>query len=265
MSPSFPLYLALALYGVGTLAALLSLQLRPAARLQRAAALLMGLGWLAHTVWIGTICSQTGHPPITNLPESVSFIAWTILGVQLVLWLKYRIEGAAFFIYPLVFLLLSLAAIVHEQFRPLDPELRSNLFIAHLLLSSVGVAALLVGVGFTLLYQIQERAIRSKKRGALWNWVPSLRVCDLVSYRALSIGFAIYTLGILAGVIWSYRSSESLLTPGVKEIGAFVAWLMFAALLQSYIAGSYRTRKTVVIATVAFVSIVVSIFGIQHV
>ena len=265
MSPSFPLYLALALYGAGTLTALLSLQLRPADRLQRAAALVMGLGWLAHTVWIGTICSQTGHPPITNLPESVSFIAWTILGVQLVLWLKYRIEGAAFFIYPLVFLLLSLAAIVHEQFRPLDPELRSNLFIAHLLLSSVGVAALLIGVGFTVLYQMQERAIRSKKRGALWNWVPSLRVCDLVSYRALSIGFAIYTLGILAGVIWSYRSSESVLTPGVKEIGAFVAWLMFAALLQSYIAGSYRTRKTLVIAAVAFVSILVSIFGIQHV
>lgn len=264
MSPGVPLYLALALYAAGTLTVLGSLVFR-APRLQHAAVFLMALGFVAHTVWIGVICTMTGHPPLTNLPETSSFIAWTILAVTLALWFRYRVSAAAFFVYPLVFLLLGISAVIQERFEPLAPELRSNVFIAHLLFTTLGVAALLIAVGFTALYQMQERAIREKRRGALWDWIPSLRLCDQVSYRALSIGFAVYTIGILAGILWSYRTSTTTLTPGVKEIAAFVAWVMFAALLQSYIAGSYRTRRTLVIAAVAFASIVVSMFGIQHV
>ncbi|HSN69701.1 MAG TPA: cytochrome c biogenesis protein CcsA [Thermoanaerobaculia bacterium] len=264
MPPSFPLYLALALYALGTLIVLSSLVFR-AHGWQRAATILMGIGFLSHAVWIGTICSKTGHPPITNLPETTSFIAWTILLVKLVLWLRYRVDAASFLIYPLVFLLLGISAVVGEQYTPLAADLRSNIFIAHLLLTTVGIAALLVGIGFTVLYQVQERSLRAKTRGRLWEWIPSLRVCDFVSYRALSIGFAIYTVGIVAGILFSYRTSATGWSPGVKEYGAFAAWIFFAALLQSYMAGNYRERRTLVIAGVAVVAIFVSILGIAHV
>ena len=68
------LYLALGCYALGTLAALLSLFVR-AKGLQTAGLILMIAGFVAHTIWIGPICAATGHPPITNLPESVSFVA----------------------------------------------------------------------------------------------------------------------------------------------------------------------------------------------
>ncbi|MGH9456792.1 MAG: cytochrome c biogenesis protein CcsA [Thermoanaerobaculia bacterium] len=263
MAPNVPLYLALALYAAGTLVVLGSLVTRiPAA--PRLALAAMAAGWVTHTVWIGVICSRTGHPPLTNLPETASFIAWTIMAVKLALWVRYRVDAAAFLIYPLVFLLLAIAAVVEERFRPLEPELQSNVFIGHLLFTAVGIAALLVGIGFAVLYQVQERALREKRRGRLWEWIPSLRVCDVVSYRAISIGFAIYTVGIFAGILWSYRSAAAIVTPGAKEIGAFVAWILFAALLQSYVTGTYRARRTLVIAALAFVSIFVSLLGIQH-
>ncbi|HEY0593929.1 MAG TPA: cytochrome c biogenesis protein CcsA [Thermoanaerobaculia bacterium] len=264
MSPSFTLYLALTLYALGTLVVLASLVFR-AHGWQHAATALMGLGFLAHTVWIGTICSKTGHPPITNLPETTSFIAWTILLVKLVLWLRYRVDAASFLIYPLVFLLLGISSVVGEAYHPLEPQLRSNIFITHLLLTTVGIAALFVAVGFTVLYQVQERSLRAKRRGALWEWIPSLRVCDFVSYRALTIGFAIYTLGIVAGILFSFRTATPGWTPGVKEYGAFAAWIFFAALLQTYVAGNYRRTRTLVIAAAAFISIFVSILGIAHV
>lgn len=264
MSPSFPLYLALTLYALGTLTVLASLVFR-AHGWQRTATVLMGLGFLAHTVWIGVICTKTGHPPITNLPETTSFIAWTILLVKLVLWARYRVDAASFLIYPLVFLLLGISSVVGERYHALEPALRSNIFILHLLLTTVGIAALLVGVGFTVLYQIQERSLRAKTRGTLWEWIPSLKVCDMVSYRALTIGFALYTVGLVAGILFSARTAAPGWSPGMKEYGAFVAWIFFAALLQSYFAGKYRGRRTLVIAAVAFVSIFVSLLGIAHV
>ena len=102
-------------------------------------------GFVAHTIWIGTICARTGHPPITNLPETASFMAWTIFAVELVLYVRYRVYAAVFFVYPLVLLLLTLSAVAGENFRVLDPELRSNVFTTHLLLSTVGVAGLIFG------------------------------------------------------------------------------------------------------------------------
>lgn len=263
MSLNLPLYLALAAYAAGTVVALLSL-LAERERLQKLAVGPMLLGFLAHTIWIGIICSMTQHPPLTNLPEALAFISWTILAVELLLLLRYRVYAASFFVYPFVLVLLTISAIVREQFVQLDPALRSNLFIAHLFFSSLGVAALFVALAFTLLYHLQERSLKRKKPNRLERWIPSLRICDLLSYRSLTIGFAIYTLGIVAGVLWSYRSGAPVQLR-VKEIGAFTAWIMFAALLQSYFNGSYRTRKTLVISAVAFVSILAALFGIEHV
>lgn len=220
-------------------------------------------GFIAHTVWIGTVCIRTQHPPLTNLPEAVSFIAWTILAVNVFIFFRFRVQALAFFVYPLVLLLVTITAVVQERFASLDASMRSNLFIAHTFLTALGVAGLFLALIFTTLYQVQERALREKKRGPLYEWIPSLRLCDTLTYRALSIGFGVYSLGLLAGVLWGYRSTE-MLQVRVKEFAALVAWVLFAALLQSYLSGSLRTRKTIGISIAAFISIVVAVLGIDR-
>jgi ABC-type transport system involved in cytochrome c biogenesis permease subunit len=263
LGPNVTLHAALLCYAAGTLVALGSLFTRNK-RPQLTALILMILGFVAHTAWIGTICVRTGHPPLTNLPEAAAFMSWTIFAVELGLYICYRVYAASFFVYPLVLLLLTVAAVVGEPFAHLDPSLRSSLFTMHILLSSVGVAALLIGLAFTLLAFVQDRALKSKTRGALWNLIPSLNVCKLVSYRALAIGFSIYTLGLIAGVLWSYRTTADLMVPSAKEIGALVAWVFFAILLQSFISGAFRARRTIFISACAFVATLVAILGIAH-
>jgi ABC-type uncharacterized transport system permease subunit len=262
-SPTDTIYVALACYAVGTSIAFASLVTRDK-RPQHSALIVMIGGFAAHTMWIGTICARTGHPPLTNLPETAAFIAWTIFAVELALYVRYRVYAAAFFVYPLVLLLLTLSAVVGEPFAHLDPALRSNIFTAHILLTTLGVAGLFIGLSFTLLAYAQDRALKSKRRGRLWEWIPSLDVCKLVSYRALAVGFSLYTAGLLAGVMWSYRTTSGPMDLRVKQIGAVVAWLFFAALLQTYISGEYRRRRTIFISAGAFVSIVIAILGIAH-
>lgn len=262
MSIDSTLPIALAFYAAATLTVLTAL-VQKSARLQRLALGMMIAGFVSHTVWIGVICSRTQHPPLTNLPEAAAFIAWTIFAVELFLLVKYKVQAAAFFVYPLVLMLLTISAVVHEQFTPLDPSLRSKLFIGHLLFTAVGVAGLLIGVAFIVLSQIQQRALKDKRRGALYDWIPSLQVCDLLSYRSVAVGFGIYTVGILAGVLWAYRT-YSQIRFGVKELGALVAWVMFAAILQAYITGSYRAQRILIVAGGAFVSIIVALLGIHH-
>lgn len=253
---------ALTLYGLGTVAALLALFARTR-RLQTAGLLLMMGGFAAHTVWIATICIRTGHPPLTNLAEAASFIGWTVFAVELALWIRYRVYAASFFVHPLVLLLLTLSAVVGEDFAVLDPKLRSNVFTLHLLMSTVGVAFLLVGLAFGLLALLQDRALKQKTRGRLWDWIPSLDVCSKVSYGALAIGFSIYTIGLLAGVLWSWRTTAGLLDLRVKQVGAVTAWVLFAVILQSYVTNTYRRKRTLFISAGAFIAVVVAMLGIR--
>lgn len=262
VAPTLPLYLALAFYALGTLVAFASLFAKEK-RVQYAGLVLMIGGFVAHTIWIGTICTATGHPPITNLPEVLSFVAWTLFAVELGLWIRYRVYAAVFFVYPLVLLLLTMSAAAGETFRVLDPGLRSNLFIGHLLLTTVGVAGLMIGLAFSLLALLQDRALKRKTRGPLWEWIPSLDVCKTVSYRALSIGFSIYTMGLVAGVLWSYRTSAGFMDLRVKQVGAVTAWILFAIILQSYVNNTYRRRSTLFVSAGAFVAIVVAMLGIR--
>lgn len=264
MSPNVTLYVALALYACGTLVALATLFAREL-RLQHLGLGLMIGGFVAHTLWISTICVRTHHPPLTNLPETAAFISWTVFLVELILFIRYRVHAAAFFVYPLVLLLLTVSAVVSEPFATGDPALRSRVFTAHILLTTIGVAALFISLAFSMMAFLQERALRAKTRGRLWEWIPNLNVCKLVSYRALAIGFSIYTAGLLAGVLWSYRVNAGPLDFRTKQIGAVVAWVLFATLLQSYISGVYRARRTILISAGAFIAIVVAMLGIHHV
>jgi len=264
VTPNTALYFAILLYGAGTLVVLWAL-VRRIGHPPSLAIAFAGVALASHTFFIGTICSTTGHPPITNLAETVTFIAWVIMVVEIVLLWRYRVQAAAFFVYPVVVLLLVIAAVVREPFAPIPSDRQSQIFIIHILLTTIGLAALLIALAFAMLYYFQERAIKQKRRGAFYDWIPSLRVCDLVSYRALTSGFAIYTAGLLAGIYWSYRLHEGAMTLGAKEIGAVVAWVVFAALIQLHIADSFRSKRTVVLAIIAFASILVAIFGIRRV
>lgn len=264
ISPNVTLYVALALYLVGTLAALGTLFHRTWTALQRTGLVAMIAGWISHTFWIGTICTITGHPPLTNLAETASFVAWTIFAVELGLFIRYRVQAASFFVNPLILILVTITAVVREPFAKVTPIMRSRIFTAHILFTTVGIAALFVGIAFTLLAIAQDRSLRSKKPGRLWDFIPSLNVCRLISYRALAIGFTIYTFGIIAGVVWSYQSELGLMEVRTKQVGAVVAWILFAVLLQAAITGAFRARRMILVSAGAFVATLIAILGIHH-
>ena len=76
---------------------------------------------------------------------------------------------------------------------------------------------------------------------------------------------AVLGVGILAGVLWSYQTEAVLTQLRVKQIGAIVAWVLFALLLQSNITGAFRARRTIFVSIGAFVATLVAILGIHHV
>src|SRR5438270_6860238 len=156
MSPNLTLYIALALYAAGTVVALATLFTREK-RPQHIALGMMIAGFVAHTVWIGTICVRTHHPPLTNLPEAAAFTAWLVFAIELALFIRYRVHAASFFVYPLVLMLLTLSSVVRDQLiKP--PAGFSRLFITHVFLTTLYFASLLLALAFGVLACVSARA-----------------------------------------------------------------------------------------------------------
>ncbi len=122
------------------------------------------LGFLCHTASIGTrwwesyqIGAGMGHVPITNLFESMSLGAWTIVLIYIIVEWRYKNRTFGAFVMPVAFLAMTyifVAPDVSKDIEPLVPALKSYWLYIHVLTSFLGYAAFAVSFGVSLMYLI---------------------------------------------------------------------------------------------------------------
>ena len=67
----------------------------------RASSMLLLVGFLCHTAAIALQYSETGHVPVQSLPETLSTFGWTVVGVFLILQIKFNLMILGALVAPL--------------------------------------------------------------------------------------------------------------------------------------------------------------------
>ena len=96
---------------------------------------------------------------------------------------------------------------------------------------------------------------------ALWRKLPSLETLERVGRGALSLGFPVLTVGLLAGVVWAELISAPLgrhWYGDPKVVGGFVVWLFYAAVLHARLYMRVQGRRAALLTIVGFVLTVAS-------
>ena len=75
--------------------------------------------------------------------------------------------------------------------------------IIHMTLIFSGILALALAVTGSGLYLVQSRELKSRHPGGLSTKLPSLEKLDRFHFKCLSVGVALFTLGILSGFFWA--------------------------------------------------------------
>ena len=75
---------------------------------------------------------------------------------------------------------------------------------------------------------------------------------DNYSYRVLSLGFPLLTIGILSGAVWANQAWGSYWSWDPKESWALITWLVFAIYLHARITKGWSGEKPAMIATFGF-------------
>jgi cytochrome c-type biogenesis protein CcsB len=202
------------------------------------------------------IGSDVGHIPVSNLYEV--FILFSMITALFYLYYEQRYGTRQ--LGPFVLLVISAAvgfllwytvARGAAEIQPLVPALQSWWMKIH-------VPANFIGYGTFSLAAMVGCAYVLKSHGILADRLPSLEVLDDVMYKAISVGFAFFTVATILGALWAAEAWGGYWSWDPKETWALIIWLNYAAWLHMRLMSGLRGRAA---AWWAILGLLITTFG----
>lgn len=262
MMTQISFYLTLALYGITT-ALYLACLLRSTPCMSVLARRMLVAGFLAHCLATIHRFIAAGHLPITNMHESLSFFALSIIGIYLYFELRYQISTLGSFVVPFALLICLGAGMVPTAIRPLNPALQSFWIYSHTILAFAAYAFFTISGGVALLFLIQSYFLKKKQLGPLFQKLPSLDILDEIGYRCLALGFPMLTVAIITGAIWASRAWGSYWSWDPKESWSLITWFIYAALLHGRLTTGWRGRRAAFLTIFGFLVMLFTFIGVN--
>jgi cytochrome c-type biogenesis protein CcsB len=255
-----PFRTAWILYLLGFLALLASFPLdsKVASRLGMAF-VVGGFAMNAYGMALRTMIS--GRPPVTNMYETVVFVAWGGVLFALLFEAVYKVRYFAATAAGLGTLCLILAdnvPILDGAISPLVPVLRDNMWLTvHVLTIMLGYAAftLAMGLGHVNL--------------GLYFFAPGraalLKSLSLFLYRALQVGTLFLAVGTLLGGVWASYSWGRFWGWDPKETWALIALLGYLAVLHGRFVGWIKDFGLAVGSILGYLLVLMAWYGVNFV
>jgi len=90
----------------------------------------------------------------------------------------------------------------------------------------------------------------------------SLDLLDEISYKSVSLGYPLYTVGALfAGAIWAEQAWGQFWSWDPKEVGALITWLFFSGYLHARYQRGWTGSRAAALAVAGFLIVLLSFFG----
>ncbi len=234
--------------------------------LERVAFLSLAAGFALHTTSLITDWVEDGRYPLFGLREALSFLAWTLVVAYLLTLTRYRTVALGSFTLPLVSILTFTAMVARDNSAGATGELARSagsqwIFPLHTTLLLFAYAAFFVVFAASIMYLMQERALKHKNFGAFFHRLPSLMTVNDIATHAAAIGFTLLTLGVLTGMLWSQERDGRLWHNDPKEIFAALTWLLYLVLIFYRSTAGWRGRRAAWLGVIGFALVLCTFFG----
>ena len=224
-------------------------------------------GALMHLAAIVTRGIADGHYPLANMYEYSSMLALVAVTAFLLMTIRWPVAsqggGVALFV---VVALMGIGYGLYQSPEPLVPALQSYWLKIHVTSMMASSGILVSSFVFAALYLIKDRStsVKSWLSGSgIAARLPSLETLDRLTFRAILLGFPIWTFGTMAGAIWGEHAWGRWWGWDPKETWAAITWIIYAIYLHAHTLRGWRGKRTALIATAGFVSIMVTLYAVN--
>jgi cytochrome c-type biogenesis protein CcsB len=257
---------------------------------------------------LGSRWLNYGYFPLSNLYESLLFLAWGITFTTIVLEYKTRTSIIGSISTPISLFIIGFAGLsLPENMQapsPLVPALKSNWLMMHVTVMMLSYASLilgsLLGIFFLILVSgkkddislqgssygktfsensLLDTAFYKEESNEVYstlileevdkpiaqnnNRLSLLESIDNISYRTISFGFPLLTIGIISGAVWANEALGSYWSWDPKETWALITWLVFASYLHARLTRSWQGTKPAIIASLGFIVVWICYLGVN--
>jgi ABC-type uncharacterized transport system permease subunit len=251
------LRVALALYGLGLLYVLAALT-RTKETLNRLTLHAAYLGMVFHFVAIAEAVNQSGELSLASLSIAASVLGFLLMVVFLVVYMVYQTTSPGVVVFPLVFLLTFIGASSQQPFIMSSASARQGWLIAHISLIFGGYAALVLSFSASLIYLIQEHALKAKRPVGFLSRLPALQVTDEIGFRSLLLGFPFMTAGLVAGMVIAQTSFGRIDFHDPKILLSSLMWVVYLVLVYTRWSAGWRGRRAAYLAAGTFAMAIVA-------
>ena len=219
-----------------------------------AGALFHGAALVMHT-------ASTGHLPADTIQESLSLFAWVFVVTYLILQIRLQLRILGSFVSPLAVVFMLSSSLLPSQIMLKSEFIKSGWVIVHV--ASIFLANALFTLAFSVgvMYLLQERHIKKKNFGFLYERLPSLERLDSIAHYCLMCGFPLMTAGLITGFAYAAVVWHSPWNWDPKEILSLVTWIIYAVLVHERLAVGWRGRRAAWLSILGFSAIILTFVG----
>lgn len=216
----------------------------------------LGAAIASHVSFLISDYALRGHAPM-DIREVLGVLSLLIAAAYLISMRRLKLTVLGAFITP-VTLLLFLGAGLGGQVSDVPEDVRSALLPLHVAVNVLGIAAFALAFAAALGYVIQERLLRRKQVVGVFQRLPPLDVLDSLGLRLVTIGFPLFTIGLITGTFWAAREGFGLST---GQGFGLLSWVFFASVLLARAAAGWRGRRAAIGTMLGFLFSMAATFG----
>jgi cytochrome c-type biogenesis protein CcsB len=218
-------------------------------------------GFLFQTLFLVHQYIELGTLPVITLKLALAFFAWSIIGAYLLFQVKFRLMILGSFVAPVAAFFMIFSSVLPHVPDTVPPILKGIWLLLHVISMFLGDGIFAIAFVSSVMYLVQERQIKRKKRGALFKRLPSLETLDSINHYSLVYGFPLITIGMITGAVYAQAVLGRYWRWDPKEVWSLVTWICYAILLHERLTVGWRGRRAAIISILCFMILIFTFLG----
>jgi ABC-type uncharacterized transport system permease subunit len=227
------------------------------------------LGWLLHGAALGADVIEPGALRI-GFAVMLSAALWISVGAY---WLENRnfsLDGLRVLVLPSAAVAVILPVVFPGTLVPLAGK--SSLYSWHIAIAILAYSTLTIAAFHAVLMALQESKLHTRPTAAKRGWLaaaidrlPALLTMEKLLFRLIAFGFALLTLTVLSGVVFSEQLFHTAFKWDHKTIFTMLSWGLFGLLLAGRYWRGWRGKTALSFTLSGFATLLLAYVGSRFV